>query len=528
MRWKPDFRRMSPYAQAIGWGFLGVAAFAPFSLWPLGMICWAGLYLLLCSAQTKRQALGIGFSFGMSQFLAGVSWVYVSMHDIGGMPMLLALAATVLFAAYLALFPMLAALSFRLCHGVRPTTHHQAAAHMGRPDAGLARPLFFAAGWLLTEWLRGTLFTGFPWLNLGYSQAPPSPLAGFAPIIGGYGLSFLTAWLAGVCAEFWIRLRNAAWHWSASVTPQSILIGVLLASGVLLHQISWTQAEGTPLKVSLLQGNVPQSMKWQPEQYVQTLLTYFQLARNNPATLIVLPETAIPSLLSEAPAEFLQDLQRIGQEQRGNILMGVPTGENNPNSPAQNWYANSAVSMGVDPLQVYNKVHLVPFGEITPPGFGWFLQKINMPLPNFTAGDAHQPLMRLNHQKIAVNICYEDIFGAAIAQRAADATLMVNLSNTAWFGDSLAQPQHLQIAQIRALENGRPMLRATNTGMTAVLAPNGERQAVLAAFTRNALVTSVQGMRGKTPYEVWFDTPMLVLSLFLLGWGLLTRQQRRI
>ena len=519
MRWKPDFRRLSPYAQAIGWGFLGVAAFAPFSLWPLGIICWAGLYLLLRSAQSKRQAAGIGFFFGLSQFLTGVSWVYVSMHDIGGMPMLLALVATLLFAAYLAIYPLLAGAGFALCLAGRSASQ---ALSTARLDSGLFRPLLFAACWLLTEWLRGTLFTGFPWLNLGYTQTPPSPLAGYAPILGGYGLSFMTAWLAGLCGEFWLRLRNTGWHWSSSLNPQSLVFAALITGGALLQPVQWTQPEGSPLKVSLLQGNVPQSMKWQPEQYVQTLITYFQLARNNPATLIVLPETAIPSMLSEAPAEFLQDLHRIGQEQRGNILMGVPTGET---SKERSWYANSAVSMGIDPLQVYNKVHLVPFGEITPPGFSWFLKLIQMPLPNFTAGEADQPLMQLSHQKIAVNICYEDIFGAAIAQRAEDATLLVNMSNTAWFGDSLAQPQHLQIAQVRALENGRPMLRATNTGMTAVIGPQGERQAVLAAFTRNALVTTVQGMRGTTPYQRWFDWPIIGFSLMILGWGLLTRRR---
>ena len=519
MRWKPDFRRMSPYAQAIGWGFLGVAAFAPFSLWPLGVISWAALYLLLRSAHSKRQAAGIGFFFGFSQFLTGVSWVYVSMHDIGGMPMLLALLATLLFAGYLAIYPMLAGVGFSLCLAGRAAAQLPSTTRL---DSGLFRPLLFAACWLLTEWLRGTLFTGFPWLNLGYTQTPPSPLAGYAPILGGYGLTFVTAWLACLCGEFWLRLRNAGWRWSSSSTPHALLVAALAIGGVLLHQVSWTQTEGTPLKVSLLQGNVPQSMKWQPEQYVQTLITYFQLARNNPATLIVLPETAIPSMLSEAPAEFLQDLQRIGQEQRGNILMGVPTGENRTE---RSWYANSAVSIGSDPLQVYNKVHLVPFGEITPPGFGWFLKMINMPLPNFTAGETDQPLMQLSHQKIAVNICYEDIFGAAIAQRADDATLLVNMSNTAWFGDSLAQPQHLQIAQIRALENGRPMLRATNTGMTAVIGPQGERQAVLAAFTRNALVTTVQGMHGTTPYQRWLDWPILGFSLVILGWGLLTRRR---
>jgi apolipoprotein N-acyltransferase len=522
MRWKPDFRRMSPIAQAFGWGFLGVAAFAPFALWPLGIVCWAALYLLLRAAQNKRQAAGIGFFFGLGQFLTGVSWVYVSMHDIGGMPMPLALLATFLFAATLALYPLLAGAGFALCLAGRAGAHASSATRL---DSGLFRPLLFAACWLLTEWLRGTLFTGFPWLNLGYTQAPPSPLAGYAPIIGGYGLSFIAAWLGGLGGELWLRLRNNAWHWSSSLNPQSILVAALVIGGVLLHQISWTKAEGPPLKVSLLQGNVPQSMKWQPEQYVQTLITYFQLARNNPATLIVLPETAIPSMLSEAPAEFLQDLQRIGQEQRGNILMGVPTGEN---AKERSWYANSAVSMGIDPLQIYNKVHLVPFGEITPPGFGWFLKMINMPLPNFRAGEADQPLMQLSHQLIAVNICYEDIFGSAIAQRADESTLMVNMSNTAWFGDSLAQPQHLQIAQVRALENGRPMLRATNTGMTAVIDPQGERQAVLSAFTRSALVASVQGMSGTTPYQRWLNWPIIAVSFAILGWGLFTRRRHTV
>ena len=519
MHWKPDFRRMSPYAQAFGWGFLGVAAFAPFALWPLGIICWGALYLLLRSAHNKRQAAGIGFSFGLGQFLTGVSWVYVSMHDIGGMPMLLALLATFLFAATLALYPLFAGTLLALYLAGRNDLHAPSTARL---NSGLFRPLLFAACWLLTEWLRGTLFTGFPWLNLGYTQSPPSPLAGYAPIVGGYGLSFIAAWAAGLGGEFWLRLRNNAWRWSSVLYPQSLIVVALLIGGSLLQLVHWTKPEGAPLKVSLLQGNVPQSMKWQPEQYVQTLLTYFQLARNNPATLIVLPETAIPSLLSEAPAEFLQDLQRIGHEQRGNILMGVPTGES---SKDRSWYANSAVSMGIDPLQIYNKVHLVPFGETTPPGFTWFLRLINMPLPNFTAGDTNQTLMQLSHQQIAVNICYEDIFGAAIAQRADDATLMVNMSNTAWFGDSLAQPQHLQIAQIRALENGRPMLRATNTGMTAVIGPQGERQAVLAAFSRNALVATVQGMRGTTPYQRWLDWPIVGVSIAILAWSLFTRRK---
>ena len=524
MRWKPDFRRMSPHVLSFGWGLLGVGAFAPFSLWPLGVVCWSGLYLLLRQPGSLGRALGIGFSFGLGQFLGGVSWVYVSMHDIGGMPMPLALLATFLFAAYLSIYPMLAAGFFRWTHAGQAHAQqtHDALARIPR----LFSPLIFAASWTAFEMLRGWAFTGFPWLSLGYTQTPPSPLAGYAPVLGAYGLSFLTVWIAGLAGEVWLRMQHQAWRWSATLTPLAVVIGLLMLAGVGLHQVHWTRTEGAPIKVSLLQGNVPQSMKWQPELYVQTLLTYFQLARNNPATLIILPETAIPSLFSEAPPEFLQDLQRIGQEQRGNILMGVPTGDNNPETPSRNWYANSAVSLGSDPLQIYNKVHLVPFGETTPPGFGWFLERLHMPLPNFTAGELDQPLMQLNHQKVAVNICYEDIFGSEIARRARGATMMVNLSNTAWFGDSLAQPQHLQIAQIRALENGRPMLRATNTGMTAVIGPRGERQAVLAAFTRNALIANVQGMQGTTPFQRWKNWPVIGLCLTLLAWGSLSRKHR--
>ena len=521
MCWKPDFSQMSPHGQAFGWGLLGVGAFAPFSLWPLAIICWMGLYLLLRQPGTLRRAFGIGFNFGLGHFLGGVSWVYVSMHDIGGMPAALALLATVLFAAYLALYPMLATGLFRLTHGAHGALHqtHDTLSRVPR----LLSPLIFAASWTSFELLRGYVFTGFPWLSLGYAEAPPSPLAGYAPILGVYGLSFITCWVAGMAGEIWQRARDQGWHWSSALNPLVFAITALVVSGYGLQTISWTKPEGAPIKVSLLQGNVPQTMKWQPELYVQTLLTYFQLARNNPATLIVLPETAIPSLLSEAPPEFLHDLQRIGQEQRGNILLGVPTGESTRD---RSWFANSAVSMGIDPLQIYSKVHLVPFGEITPPGFGWFLKLIQMPLPNFSAGDADQPLMQLSNQKVAVNICYEDIFGNEIARRAQQATLMINLSNTAWFGDSLAQPQHLQIAQIRALENGRPMLRATNTGMTAVIGPRGERQAVLAAFTRNALIANVQGMQGKTPFQRWRNWPVIGLCLTLLLWGLVTRRHR--
>jgi apolipoprotein N-acyltransferase len=349
----------------------------------------------------------------------------------------------------------------------------------------------FAGLWMLTEWLRGTLFTGFPWLAVGYSQSPPSPLAGWATVLGVYGVGFIVALIAALLALAW--RRPAAW----------ISILLLLGGGALLRAMDWTQPQGAPLKVSLLQGNVPQSLKWDPRRLPLSIDTYVGLARANPAPLVVLPETAIPLYFSEVPRDVLRSLTA-----NGDALIGVAV------NTTDGGYSNGAVALSPQMApRAYAKRHLVPFGEYPPPGFAWFFRFARIPMSDFTAGPPLQAPLEIAGQRIAANICYEDLFGEELLASLPAATLLVNLSNTAWFGDSLAQPQHLQIARLRAIETGRVMLRATNTGMTAMVHPDGSIAAVLPPFTAAALTVEAQGRTGLTPYARWGNALALLIAL---------------
>jgi apolipoprotein N-acyltransferase len=361
----------------------------------------------------------------------------------------------------------------------------------------------FAALWTLTEWARSWVFTGFPWLSLGYSQSPPSLFSGFAPVIGVYGVSLVTVVFSSL-----VVAAATAVSINQRVVVSALAI-LLLGSGAALREVSWVEPAGVPVKVALLQGNVPQDLKWRPEKLTDSLIIYGELMRAHPAELTVLPETAIPAFLDQLPRPYLEMLLNHALAQQGDLLFGVAVGDGAH-------YANAAVSIGVSPTQLYNKSHLVPFGEFVPPGFGWFLDMMRIPMSSFTAGPDRQAPMEIAGQKVAINICYEDVFGAEIIRALPEATMLVNLSNTAWFGDSLAQPQHLQIAQLRALETGRPMLRATNTGMTAVVGVDGKVLAALPPFTRDALVAEVQGYSGSTPYVRWGNWAALLLSFLLL------------
>ncbi|MDP2752174.1 MAG: apolipoprotein N-acyltransferase [Rhodocyclaceae bacterium] len=448
-------------------GAFTVLGFAPFGLFPLPFLTLAWLFRTWRRAASPYQAAWQGLAWGLGFFLTGVSWIYVSLHDVGGMAAPLAAVATFLFCAYLALFPALAGFMFSRW---RQNT--------------LWRDVPLAAGcWTLTELLRGYALTGFPWLALGYSQTPPSPLAGFAPVLGGEGIGFLVALIAAFLA---LGLRR---HFIVASTS----IAVLLATGFMLRGIAWTQPVGEPLTVALLQGNIPQSLKWDPKRLSLSMDTYQSLAHAHPAQLTVLPETALPLMLSDVPHNFLRTFIR-----HGDVLLGVAI------PASQRSYANGAVGITQDfQLQTYAKAHLVPFGEFIPPGFSWFFSLVDIPMSGFTPGPSGQRPLMLSGQKVMPNICFEDLFGEELLHALPEATLFINLSNTAWFGHSLAQPQHLQIARMRALETGRPMLRATNTGMTAAILPDGTVQAVLPPFVTDALTVSVSGYSGLTPYVRW-------------------------
>jgi apolipoprotein N-acyltransferase len=462
-----------------GLGAAGVLAFAPFGLFWLAPPVWLGLLLLLRRAADVRQAALYGFVFGLGFFLCGVSWVYVSLSVFGGMPWWLAGFAAFLFCTVLALFPALAAAVFK----------------RWQPAADWRQAPFFAALVAGSDWLRSWIFTGFPWLAAGYAQTPPSPLAGFAPLIGVHGLSLLAV-LSGTLLL--CRWRGA------------LVVGAVLLAGFALRQVAWTMPDGEPITVALIQGNVPQEMKFRPETLIRTLDLYHELVAAHPAQLTLLPETALPIFFEQLPPAYVEALKAAVASHGGDLILGTLTGDNTH-------YWNSALSLGRSPLQIYSKTHLVPFGEMIPPGFSWFMQLATIPMSSFERGPEQQPPLEVAGRRVAVNICYEDAFGEEIIAALPQAGILANLSNTAWFGRSLAQPQHLQIARLRALESGRPMLRATNTGITAVIAPNGTVVAQLPPFTQGVLQAEVTAYQGLTPYARFGNGPALTLMLLLLA-----------
>ena len=475
-------------------GAATVLAFAPVGAFPLALATLAVLAHLWAAA-TPRRCFQAGFWFGLGLFGAGVSWIYVSMTQFGGMRPAIAAAATAFFCAFLALFPAAAGwLQARVPGG-----------------PALRALLLIPAAWTLFEWLRVWVLTGFPWLAVGYAAAG-WPLQGYAPLAGVFGVSFATLALAG--AAWLLATRRSR------ILAALALVGIA-GAGEALRQVPWTAPIGEPIGAVLLQGNVPQEMKFQPERYSRTLEAYARLAEETKARLIVLPETAVPRFYDRVEPGYLARLEAAARANGGDLLLGVPT-----RSGAGAYY-NSVVSLGVSPRQTYHKVHLVPFGEFIPPGFGWSLRLVEIPLADFSRGAADQPPLAVAGQRVAINICYEDAFGDEIARAAARSTLLVNLSNVAWFGDSLAPGQHLQIARLRAIETGRMHLAATNTGITDAVGRDGRVLARLPPFTEGRLETAAQGYSGLTPYLRWNDWPILVASLVILAAAVFAARRSR-
>ena len=350
---------------------------------------------------------------------------------------------------------------------------------------------------------RGWLFTGFPWLALGYSQAPGSPLAGFAPLLGVFGVSLAAALVAAGLASLIARIaeqrsRVPQQHRAALFREPGVWITfALLIAGTASSAREWTQpVPGEPTSVALLQGNIPQEMKWRPERARATLETYLRLAQAAEARLILLPETALPMFNVNVPREYLEKFAAQGRRNGGDLLVGVPELE------APGRYYNSVMSFGSAPTQVYRKHHLVPFGDYFPlrSVLGWIMNLLHIPMSDFSRGEPVQRPMQVAGQRIAVNICYEDVFGEEIIRQLPEATMLANFTNDAWWGKSVASQQHLQISQMRAIEAGRPMLRATNTGVTAIIDPKGRVVASAPEFTTTTVTGEIHGYQGATPY----------------------------
>ena len=483
-------------------GAITVAGFAPFHYYFIPPVTLAALLLTCLRCDTLKAAATAGFSFGAGLFLVGVSWVYVSLHVYGGMSMPVAAFCTLLFCLIQACYPALACALLQRLQASTP----------------VRLLLLFPALWAVTEWMRSWVLSGFPWLSIGYSQVPSSPLAGYAPVLGVYGVSLLTAALAGAAAwaiDSYLRRRSSPKNGkrSADLMFATCVAVSLIAAGAVLKIHHWTQPlPGEPTTVTLLQGNIPQELKWRPERAVATLQTYLELARSTDSKLVLMPETALPMLSTDVPADYLQALSDRAVQSGGDILFGVPERD-----PAGSYY-NSVMNVGTAPAQVYRKFHLVPFGDYFPlrPVLGWIMKLLHIPMSDFSHGAKIQKPMQVAGQKVAVNICYEDAFGEEVIRQLPEATVLANFTNDAWWGDTVASRQHLQIAQMRALETGRPMLRATNTGVTAIIDPAGRIVASAPEFTATALSGTVRGYRGSTPYVRFGNAGVLLLAAGML------------
>ena len=447
-----------------------------------------------------------GFCFGLAYFVVGLWWIFISLHDIGGMNVALSVAAVVLLSAYMALF-------FGLASSLGSTL---------RQRSIFLNSATMAAAWVLMEYLRGQLFTGFPWVGFAEAQVN-GPFAAIAPLMGGLGSTFLVVWAS-------MQLSG----WRQSVVRISIPIGLALVLMLGLNQLRFTEAIGSPISVRLIQGNFEQSLKWNPSAITQQIRFYSDVILEQRADLIVIPETAFPLTEKDLPSDALPQLKAFSQSTHSNILLGLIGIAPNSNGVLQ--YSNRA--LGLSPSSsspyYYDKFHLVPFGEFIPPGFQWFVNAFRIPMSDFARGNLMQAPFQIERSGqdsigAAITICYEDIFGNELASRIrnseAPVNLFVNITNLAWFGQSQAPSQQLRLSQMRSIETGLPSIRSTNTGITAVIGPDGRVLQALPQWTQASLSTSVQGFTGKTPFVVWGNWPILSLACFLLVFALLKRHR---
>jgi len=479
-----------------------VLGFAPFYWWPVPIAAFAVLFHVFDRSGSPRQAALSGFAFGLGYFLAGVSWIYVSLHEFGGMPMILAAIATFLVCAYCAIFP--AATGW-------------GAVRWGGQRTG-PRLMLMSAGYVGLEWFRGWFLSGFPWLTLGTSQVPSSPLAGFAPLIGPYGTSLTVTLAAALACAFFQNTALAAARYRILAA-----IAVLFVAGGVAKGVAWTEPSGPPVTIALLQGNVPQSLKWRDEVRVKTLLDYRDMVYAAQARIVVLPETAFPAFFDELPPEYLASLRDDARRTGKDILLGAV--ERDARKGRDFDYYNSVLNL-TDPAQKsYRKRHLVPFGEYIPPGFKWILQWLHIPLSDFAIPTEEPKVVTAAGRRFGVAICYEDIFGEEVIVVLPDAEILLNVSNDAWFGRSLAADQHLQASQMRALETGRWMVRSTNTGVTAAIDERGQVLRQLPQFTKGTLVESVTPRSGTTPYVRWgnYAALLLVAAILAAAWRAVRR-----
>jgi apolipoprotein N-acyltransferase len=499
--------RALPFALAV---FAGIAQALSIAfptngepLWWLQLLSLGVLAWLLQRAPSWRVAALTGWLFATAWLVQTFWWLFVSMHVYGGLASPLAALAVFALAAFLALYYAAAAAAFARWRGRAP----------------IGDAVLFAALWLLAELLRATWFTGFPWGAGGYAHVD-GPLAALAPLIGVYGIGFVAALLAFVLSLA-VQRRRSSQGWI-------VLVALVVVIALVDITAPGTTTTATPkaLSVELLQGNIPQDEKFQPGTGVPVALRWYgEQLRDDRASLVVAPETAIPLLPQQLPVDYLEALQERFSRGEQAALIGIPLGN------MRQGYTNSAIGLAPGaPVYRFDKHHLVPFGEFIPPLFRWFTDLMNIPLGDFNRGPLGQPTFDWQGQRLAPNICYEDLFGEELAVHFLDAarapTILVNMSNIGWFGDTVAIDQHLEISRMRSLEFRRPMIRATNTGATVIIDHTGRVLRALPRLTRDVLTGEVVGQTGITPYAWWVARAGL-WPLWIVGLAIATMSSWR-
>jgi len=469
--------------------------FAPFRFPVLIPLSVAVLWFLW-EDRRPRAAAWIGFAWGAGAFLTGTYWLYISIHVFGQAPVFLAVLLMLGLVAIMAVYPAL--IGYAVSRWV---------------PGGPVRWLLVLPGiWVLVEWLRGWLFTGFPWLGLGYGMVD-GPLRGFAPLLGVHGVSLATAEIAGCLVAVFAGRRRAR-------LLAATLIAVVVIVGQVLTTVHWTRPGDRQLRVALIQGAVPQELKWLPEQRQPTKDLYMDLTRAElDRDLVVWPEAAIPALVSEE-IDYLEAVSAEARSAGATVVLGMLEQD-----PGDGRYFNSLLVLG-DQQAEYRKRHLVPFGEYfpVPDLVREWMRLLSLPYSDITPGPAHQAPLPVAGSLAAPSICYEDAFGAEQLDFLPEAGLLLNVSNDAWFGDSIAPHQHLQIARMRSLETGRYLLRATNTGISAVISPDGEVIARSPQFATHVLRADIRPYLGATPYVRMGNAAVVTVALLMVCFARLRRR----
>ena len=481
---------------------------APFNIWPLAFISIGCFYLGLQQLSIK-QALIRSWFFGVGAYLAGVSWIYVSIHDFGNASALLAAGLTIAFCMLVAFFFVIPAIIW-----VKWFRINQSYFIDGFAFAGL---------WAIQEWFRGWFLTGFPWLYAGYSQLD-APLAGFAPIGGVWFVSFLIALISVLL----IKTVGNFKQYKVKAMISSLVIVALFIAGPLLNKIQWTTPIDKALPVTLIQGNISQEQKWDSNFYNHQLDLYVGLTIKNQQanSLVIWPENAVPFLKNNIQPFLEKDMNDFEKKHQSTLITGLPIMQKNKYGEDRYYNGITVVGNGQGD---YLKQKLVPFGEYVPlqDMLRGLITFFNLPMSDFSRGDSDQSLLTVGDYKVAPFICYEVVYPDFVASFGANSNLLVTISNDTWFGHSIGPKQHLQMAQMRALEGGRWMARATNNGITVIIDKKGKIVKEIPSFKEGVLQGEVTLVTGKTPYQWWGSYFVLALSIAFLLLALFIKRHRQ-